>query len=135
MPRFPRTARRGDRPPRSSPPRWATWLPSVVLVVLVGVAFGPALGNGFVGWDDPQNFLSNRLYRGLGLAQLRWALTTIHLGVYQPVAWLLLSAQWVVWRMDPRGYHLTSLALHAAVVLAVYGVTREIVARALAGSA
>src|SRR5262245_29836973 len=110
MPRSPRTARRGGRPPGASSARWAFWLPVIALVILVGGAFRPALDNGFVGWDDPQNFVSNRFYRGLGPSQLRWALTTTHLGVYQPVAWLLLSAQWAVWGMDPRGYHLTSLA-------------------------
>ena len=40
-------------------------------------------------------------------------------GVYQPMAWLALEAQYVLFGLDPRGYHLTSLLLHAAVAVAL----------------
>src|SRR6185312_6623182 len=90
-----------------------TWLVAVPLILLVAVAFLPALDNGFVDWDDELNFLKNSQYRGLGWPQVRWAWTTFHLGVYQPLAWLLLEAQYVIFRLDARGYHLVSLLLHA----------------------
>src|SRR3954470_14683356 len=50
-------------------------------------AFAPALKNGFVNWDDIFNVTANPDFRGLGWPQLRWAWTTFHLGVYQPLAW------------------------------------------------
>src|SRR5262249_31530433 len=48
-----------------------------------------------------------------------WAWTTTLIGVYQPLAWMLLGVQSALWDLDPAGYHAVSLALHAlnAVVL------------------
>ena len=101
-----------------------TGLVAVLLIVVVGVAFLPALNNGFVDWDDELNFLENSQYRGLGWPQVRWAWSTFLLGVYQPLAWLLLEAQYVLFGLDARGYHLTSLLLHAANAVALYALTR-----------
>ena len=58
------------------------------------------------------NFLNNENYRGLGLRHLRWMFTTME--PYQPLSWVTLGADYVVWGMDPFGYHLTNLLLHAA---------------------
>ena len=83
-------------------------------------AFLPALQNGFVNWDDDKNFLENPHYRGLGWTQLRWMFTTFHEGHYQPLSWLTLGVDYVVWGMDPFGYHLTNLFLHAANAVVFY---------------
>jgi tetratricopeptide (TPR) repeat protein len=77
------------------------------------VAFGPALHNGFVDWDDTVNFLGNPHYRGLGWPQISWMLTTTWMGHWIPVTWLTLGLDYVVWGMDPFGYHLTAVILHA----------------------
>jgi tetratricopeptide (TPR) repeat protein len=84
----------------------------VVIVVVTAVAFLPVFGNGWVKRDDPENFLENPGYRGLGPAQLRWAFSSFQLGVYQPVAWILLGAEYEVCGLLPWGYHLASLILH-----------------------
>src|SRR4051812_25851203 len=65
------------------------------LLVLVVAAYSPCLDNGFVNWDDDENFLENLSFRGLGWPQIRWAWTTLHVGVYQPLAWMILEAQYV----------------------------------------
>src|SRR4051812_41552529 len=93
---------------------WTTarpfWL-GVLVALITASVFLPVLGNGWVVTDDESNFLENRNYRGLGTEQVRWAFTTVHMGVYQPFAWILLEAQYVVFGLTPAGYHLTSLAL------------------------
>ena len=94
-----------------------TWLVAIPLVLLVATAFFPAVDNPFVAWDDDLNFLGNADYRGLGWPQVRWACTNFKAGVYQPMAWLAFEAQYVLFGLDPRGYHLTSLLLHAAVAV------------------
>jgi hypothetical protein len=106
-----------------------TWLIAVPIVLTVVAAFLPALSNGFVDWDDEPNFLRNPDYRGLGWPQVRWAWTTFLLGVYQPIAWLLLEAQYVVWGLDPRGYLLTSLLLHATDAVVLYVLTLALLDR------
>lgn len=90
------------------------------LAAAVVVAFLPVLRAGFVNWDDDTNFLRNPFYRGLGLQQLTWMFTTFHMGHYQPLAWLTLGVDYLFWGMDPTGYHLTSLLLHAANTVLAY---------------
>src|SRR5262245_15973536 len=79
-----------------------TWLVAAPLALFVLAAFLPVLDNGFVHRDDDVNFLKNPYYRGLGATQVKWAWTTFRLGVYQPVGWLLLEAQYAAWKLDPR---------------------------------
>ena len=95
------------------------WLPWVVLGLTLFV-FLPALGNDFVNWDDDRNFLENTRYRGLALENLQWMFTTFHLGHYHPLTWLSLGLDYVLWEMNPAGYHFTNIALHAATALLVY---------------
>jgi len=84
-----------------------------VLVAAVSVVcFLPTLRNGFV-WDDRGMFLDNPEFRGLTLAHLRWMFTTFHMGHYQPLSWVTLGADFLLWGLNPAGFHLTNLVLHA----------------------
>ncbi|MBN1342139.1 MAG: tetratricopeptide repeat protein [Phycisphaerae bacterium] len=100
--------------------RWPAWIAPLAVVTVTLLAFLPSLTNGFVNWDDLVNFIENRNYRGLGWSNLEWMFTTFHAGPYQPLSWVTLGADYVLWGMDARGYHLTSLLLHAGTVLAFY---------------
>lgn len=91
-------------------------------------AFLPTLGAGFLNWDDAENFLGNPHYRGLGPAELRWMITAVHMGHYIPVTWLTLGLDYALWGMNPMGYHLTSLVLHAANAVLVYAVALRLLA-------
>jgi hypothetical protein len=102
----------------------------LALAAATVAAFLPVLRNGFVQWDDPRTFLDNPHYRGFGWAELRWMLTESHWGHYIPVTWLTLAADYVVWGMNPRGYHLTSLLIHAATAVGLYSVARLLITRA-----
>jgi hypothetical protein len=105
----------------------------IALMVVVLAAFLPVRENGFVSFDDKQNFLENASFRGLGGPQLVWAWTAGHVGVYEPLGWMLLEAEYAAWGLDPRGYHLASLALYFLVTLALYGLTVTAVARSRPG--
>src|SRR3989304_1400959 len=88
-------------------------IPLAVAAVPAAV-FAPTLGNGFVNWDDPQTLVDNPHFRGLGWTQLRWALTTFLMGHYSPLLWMSFGLDYLLWGMNPAGYHLTSLLLHVA---------------------
>jgi tetratricopeptide (TPR) repeat protein len=111
---------RGPRPIATPGPASASSL-SVGRAVAIGVlaiaallfAFAPCLRNGFSDSDDWFNFQANEGFRGLGWAQVEWAWTTYLLGVYQPLSWLILSAEHAIWGLDPRGYHLASFLMYA----------------------
>jgi protein O-mannosyl-transferase len=110
-----------------SPAPWLRRLGPVVtvlvLVALTLIAFAPALDNGFLNWDDDDNFLLNQHFRGLGWAQVAWAWTTFHMGAYQPLGWMLLSAESRAWGLDPRGYHAVGVLFHAANTAALFALT------------
>ena len=105
----------------------------VLIAVLTVVAFLPALGAGFVTWDDNRNFLDNAVWRGLGVAQLRWMWTTFHMGHYVPLTWMTLGLDYVLGGMDPTGYHLHNLILHAVNAMLVYAVARRVLGVANVG--
>jgi len=110
---------------RALPRRWVSWLIPVLIVLVTSAAFLPALQNQFLRWDDHKNFLGNPYYRGLGWIHLRWMWTT-HLGHYIPLTWMTLGLDYVLWGMNPLGYHLTNLLLHAANAVLFYFVAFRI---------
>lgn len=86
----------------------------VALAVVTYVVFLPCLDNGWVNWDDDLNFVNNPNYRGLGPRQLAWMFSNTLSGPYQPLSWITLGLDYVRGSMEPRGYHLTNVLLHAA---------------------
>jgi hypothetical protein len=101
----------------------ARWLLLVIVALLIGGAFLPTLQNGFVNWDDDKNFLLNPHYRGLGLNELRWMFTAFHEGHYIPLSWLTLGLDYLLWGMDPAGYHLSNILLHVATAVSFFFLT------------
>jgi protein O-mannosyl-transferase len=106
-------------------------VPSVVVLAVTAAVFSPALWNGFVDWDDNVNFLANPHYRGLGLAQIQWMFTSAISGHWIPLTWLTLGADYVVWGMNPLGYHLTNVLLHALNGVLLFVLARRLLARAM----
>src|SRR5881397_3948808 len=126
----------GEHEPREPvagalPQRCVSWLAPVLIALVTFTAFLPALQNEFVAWDDDKNFLKNPHYRGLGWSHLRWMWTTFNLGHYIPLTWMTFGLDYLLWGLNPVGYHLTSLLLHAANAVVFFFVVRRILTRAL----
>jgi len=105
----------------------------VLVGVLAFVAFLPALDGGFLDWDDDRNFLWNTGYRGLGLRELQWMFTATWMGHYIPLTWLSLGLNHALGGMEPWGYHLGNLLLHAANTALLFFVARRLLAAAATG--
>lgn len=86
-----------------------SWLPILAILVLVVVAFWPAFSNGFI-WDDDSVLTGNPLMRG-PLHLLWFSTQPVD---YFPVTYLSLWLEWRLWGMNPVGYHVTNILLHAA---------------------
>src|SRR5881296_769712 len=121
---------RGEPLARALPERWG-WLVPVLTALVTFAAFLPTLNNQFVDWDDHHNLLDNPHYRGLGWTQIRWMWTTFHMGHWLPLTWMSLGLDYLVWGLEPLGYHLTSLVLHATSAAVFYLVARRILGLAL----
>src|SRR5256885_3578833 len=115
---------------RTPAERWVRWLVPLVIALITCAAFLPALQNQFVSWDDADNFLDNPDYRGLAWTHLRWMWTT-HGGHYIPLTWMTLGLDYLLWGMNPVGYHLTSLLLHAANAVVFFFLVRRLLTLAL----
>ena len=131
--RRPRAAR---RKPRRSPPPLATrlWRPDLIwpcllLAVVLGLYWN-TLGHEFV-HDDLTLIQQNRT-----VTELRWGDILSH-RVYRPVRTLTYALNYRAGGLDPAGYHLFNLLLHALNSILVYWLFRAVSGRrtlALAGA-
>jgi tetratricopeptide (TPR) repeat protein len=106
---------------------WLAYRIVTVVAVVTFIAFLPVLQAGFVLWDDRENFIDNPDFQGLGWATVAWAFTTANMGVYIPLSWLTLAGDHSLWGLNPFGYHLTNLLLHAAAAAVFYLVAARLV--------
>jgi len=84
------------------------------LVVLTLAAFLPALDHGFVAFDDNQYVYDNpRVREGLSWEGALWASGAPVAGHWHPLTLLSHMLDVELYGLDPRGHHLTSVALHA----------------------
>jgi tetratricopeptide (TPR) repeat protein len=86
----------------------------------VVVAVFPLAVLGKFQWDDYPLLLDNSAYRGLAWSNLRWMFSTNLMGHYMPVTWITYGLDYILWGLEPFGYHLTNLVLHAANTTLVY---------------
>jgi tetratricopeptide (TPR) repeat protein len=101
------------------------WPIPLAIALVTAAVFAPALRNGFV-WDDDINLLANAGYRGLGWPQLHWMLTATTMGHWIPLTWLTFGLDSVLWGMNPAGYHVTNIVLHAANAAVFFFVARRL---------
>ena len=106
--------------PPADPPSTSRWLlPPLLGLVVIAVLSGALFGE-FQQWDDFALLVDNSAFRGLAWPQLRWMFTTNLMGHYMPVTWITYGLDYVVWGLNPFGYHLANILVHAANVLLVY---------------
>lgn len=115
------------------PAVFRTGIPAIIALMTL-VTFAPALDNGFASWDDQALFVSNPGYRGLGWAHVSWMFSTVLMGHYVPVTWLTHGLDYVLWGLDPAGYHLVNLVFHAANAALFFLVAVRLLAAATAWS-
>jgi tetratricopeptide (TPR) repeat protein len=102
----------------------------IVVFAAVFVAFVPALDGQFLNWDDDINFLENPGFRGLGWAQVKWMWTQTLMGHYIPLTWMSLGVNYTLGGMDPWGYHLGNVLIHAMNAAVFYFVARRLLVAA-----
>jgi tetratricopeptide (TPR) repeat protein len=104
------------------------WIIPFGIAAAAFLALLPVLRSAFFNLDDPQNLLQNDLYRGLGLANLKWMFLSYQMGMdgiprlYQPLQWLTHAADYLLWGLRPIGFKLDSLLLHCLAAMAFYRV-------------
>jgi tetratricopeptide (TPR) repeat protein len=118
-------------PPRAAAEPWF-WVFGGLVALVTLLVFLPSVRNGWVNWDDADNFLGNPHFRGLGWVNLRWIFAgSVQDAHWIPLTWLSLSLDYVMWGMNPAGYHLTSVVIHAVNALLCYALVHRLLELAL----
>ena len=97
--------------------------------------FLPALGAPFLDWDDALNLAGNPYWRGFTTPNIRWMLTTLYGGPYQPLSWLSYAFDFTVWGPNPIAMRATNLALHAGCAVLLFSIVETLIKIASPGSA
>jgi tetratricopeptide (TPR) repeat protein len=112
----------------TAPRRTSGW---VLLLLCLGLAaitfavFGRTLGNGFINLDDGGDVYENRVVaQGLTLNGLAWAFS-FHSSNWFPLTWLSHMLDCQLYGLHPGGHHFSNLLLHAATVVLLFLVLRE----------
>jgi len=90
-------------------------VPLLLLLTATFVVFGRTLGYDFIfNWDDNAYVFENQALAGLSFFNIKLAFTNSYVGNYAPVQILSYMLDNIFWGMNPKGYHLTNLIIHAA---------------------
>ena len=73
----------------------------------------PVLRYGFINFDDPGYVLNNPVIRQLGPDSLSRMFLQSHVGWWMPLTWISFALDYHFWELNPLGYHLTNIVLHA----------------------
>ena len=77
------------------------------------LVFLRSLSCGFVNFDDPLYVLNNPLIRQLDIDMLVRVFNEPYAGFWMPLTWISLAVDYHFWGLNPLGYHLTNVVLHA----------------------
>lgn len=86
----------------------------VLAAMITALVYLPALGNGFVEWDDHVYIYENKGLALEGFDFIRWAFTSVVSSNWHPLTLLTYGAECSLWGLSPFGYHLVNIAFHAA---------------------
>jgi hypothetical protein len=82
---------------------------TLVILGLIGLVYMPAIRAGFV-WDDDSTLTDNIVLKPNGLAA-SW-FTTAQPN-YWPMTWTSFWLENKLWKLNPTGYHITNILIHA----------------------
>ena len=110
--------------PNPAPDRWLEALPGLALVLLVIIAYLPALRGQFI-WDDDFHVVKCEPLRSLaGLARI-WFQPGATQQFY-PVTWTSFWIDFHLWGLNPVGYHAENILLHGLNALLVWRILRRL---------
>jgi len=103
------------------------WMVALLLAVLTLAIYLPALGNGFVNYDDPDYVTANsNVLHGLSWQNLIWAFGTDNIAAnWHPLTWISHMTDVELYGLAPWGHHLTSVLLMVANVALLFLVLLE----------
>ena len=114
-------------PPEVKPyPGWLSLAACLFLALAVWAVFDQTLHHDFVNYDDNFYVYENRhVLTGLTPENLWWALTTTHMGIWNPLVWLSFMIDFQLHGLKADWFHMTNVLLHLASTLLLLVVLRR----------
>ncbi len=106
--------------------RHRMWWQSSVLVLLGLAVFWPSMHFDFVNWDDPAYLEHNSLIRGWSWQNLNGIATEVVTRNYAPLTIFSFLVEHTLWGLNPTGYHITNILLHAINGVLVFLLVRRL---------
>lgn len=93
----------------------------LTLIVIVFALYSPVANHAFLNYDDNIYVTGNRhVAAGMTGKGISWAFTAVEAGNWHPLTWLSHMLDVELYGMEPRGHHLTSVAIHALATLSLF---------------
>lgn len=128
-----KSAGRNKVAPSSSRPqreRLTTLAVCLFLLLIVGLAFGQTLQDGFLNYDDNDYVYDNpHITAGLTPGGIVWAFTHSHADNWHPLTTISHMLDCEIYGLQPWGHHLTNLLLHAATAILLFLALKKLTGR------
>ncbi len=108
-------------------------LAAIVLVLLVAAIFSPILEFEFVNLDVPGQVIKNSHVQGLSVENVKHILSSFCVTSYYPVRTLSYAIDHQMWGLNPKGFKLTNMLIHATNVILVFWLILRLLRRPTAG--
>lgn len=97
------------------------------LAVIVWLAFGQAIHNGFVSYDDGDYVYENpNITDGITFRGILWAFTHVHAANWHPITTISHMLDGQLYGVQPWGHHLTNILLHATAAILLFLALRKL---------
>lgn len=93
---------------------------AVAMAALVFALYRPALYYSFTNYDEVGQILENPLVRSLDAGNIKKIFSSFCITSYYPVRLLSFAVDYRFWGMNPRGFHLTNVLIHALSAVLLY---------------
>jgi tetratricopeptide (TPR) repeat protein len=112
--------------PTRADSRWIMYGICIFLAAITWLVFGQTLWQGFINYDDDVYVYENaQVMGGLTLKNITWVFTHYDCNFYHPLTMLSLMLDHQLYGLHAGGYHLTNLLIHAASVILLFLVLRQ----------
>jgi len=109
-----------EKKPVALQKRQNNWIWLAAILVLTFIVFFPTLNNALTNWDDPHYLNDNPLIRKLNAENIKRIFTEVFFGNYQPLHIFSYAIEYHFYKLNPAGYHTTSVLMHLVVTALVY---------------
>lgn len=90
-----------------------------LMVIFIGILYFNSLGNQFTNWDDSMIYANSQI-QSLGWDNLSKIFTLGKAATYQPIRVLSYAVDYYFWKLNPIGYHITSILFYILTCLLVF---------------